>query len=219
MYLVDLVGIQVDPKTGASVLVLREHDAPNRLLPIIVGGPEAASIAIAASGQTAPRPMTHDLMATLIESFDGHLDAVEVTDLKDGSFVANLAVSGPAGERRLDTRPSDGIALAVRLDAPLFVSEHVLDEVGTLPIVELDEVAIDAEVDQFRSFLAELDPADFDDEADDETTPAATNQENEADDEAAPAADGQDSETEDDTTPAAKDQDSETGDRDNEPED
>jgi bifunctional DNase/RNase len=161
MRLVDLVGIQMDPGTGASVLVLREHEAPNRLLPIIVGGAEAASIAIAASGQTVPRPMTHDLMATLVEGFDGRVDAVEITELRDGSFFANLAVSGPTGERRVDTRPSDAIALAVRLHAPLFVSEHVLDEVGTLPNVELDEEAIDAEVDQFRDFLAGLDPTDF----------------------------------------------------------
>ena len=151
----------MDPGTGASILVLREHEAPNRLLPIIVGGAEAASIAIAASGQTAPRPMTHDLMATLVESFDGRIDAVEVTDLQDGSFLASLAVSGPTGEHRVDTRPSDAIALAVRLHAPLFVSEHVLDEAGTLPPVELDEEAIDAEVDQFRDFLAGLDPTDF----------------------------------------------------------
>ena len=158
---VDLVGIQMDPGTGASVLVLREHEAPNRLLPIIVGGAEATSIAIAASGQTVPHPMTHDLMATLVESFDGRVDAVEITELRDGSFLANLAVSGPTGEHRVDTRPSDAIALAVRLRAPLFVSEHVLDEVGKLPKVELDAEAIDAEVDQFRDFLAGLDPTDF----------------------------------------------------------
>ena len=65
------------------------------------------------------------------------------------------------GERRLDTRPSDAIALAMRLNAPLFVSEDVLDAAGTLPIVELDDDEIDAEVDEFRGFLAELDPADF----------------------------------------------------------
>ncbi len=65
------------------------------------------------------------------------------------------------GERRLDTRPSDAIALAMRLNAPLYVSEDVLDEAGTLPIVEFDDDEIDAEVDEFREFLAELDPDDF----------------------------------------------------------
>ena len=161
MLLVNLIGIQMDPDTGAAVLVLREHEAPNRLLPIIVGSAEATSIAIAASGQHVPRPMTHDLMATLVDSLDAHVDAVEVTELRDGSFLANLSLSGPMGERRLDTRPSDAIALAMRLNAPLYVSEDVLDEAGTLPIVELDDDDIDEAVGKFRDFLAEVAPADF----------------------------------------------------------
>ena len=161
MLAVDLIGIQVDPSTGASVLVLREHDAPNRLLPIIVGSAEATSIAIAASGQHLPRPLTHDVMATLVDSLDGHVDAVEVTELRHGSFLATLALSSPSGEQRLDTRPSDAIALAIRTNAPLFVSEEVLDIAGTLPIIELDEDEIDAEVADFRGFLTQLDPADF----------------------------------------------------------
>ena len=165
MLLVDLVGIQVDALSGSALLVLREHDAPNRVLPILVGGAEAAAIAFAAQGQISPRPMTHDVMATLVEGFDGHLDAVEVVDFQDGAFIANLAVSGPTGDLRLDTRPSDAIALAVRLHAPLFVSEHVLDEAGAYPEPEsgpvLDDDEIDAEVDQFRDFLDQLGPDDF----------------------------------------------------------
>ena len=161
MLLVDLIGIEMDPATGAAVLVLREQEAPNRLLPIIVGGAEATSIAIAASGRHVPRPMTHDVMANLVDSLEAHVDAAEVTELRDGAFFANLTLSGPMGERRLDTRPSDAIALAMRMHAPLFVSEDVLDAAGTLPVVELDDEEIDAEVDEFRGFLAELDPADF----------------------------------------------------------
>jgi len=183
MISVELIGIQVDPISGAAALVLREHEAPNRLLPIIVGQADASSIAIAASGSRLPRPMTHDLMASLVDALDGHLDAVEVTELLDGSFHANLTVSGPAGERRIDTRPSDAIALAVRLQAPLFVSEAVLDEAGSLPIdgSAQDElavkVAIDAEVDQFRAFLDELDPTDFiDTTATDTTAPESSDE-------------------------------------------
>jgi bifunctional DNase/RNase len=163
MISVELVGIQVDPISGAAALVLREHDAPNRLLPIVIGQADASSIAIAASGTRLPRPMTHDLMASMVDALDGHLDAVEVTELSDGTFLANLTLSGPGGQRRIDTRPSDAIALAVRLQAPLFVSEAVLDEAGALPMADepFDELAIDAEVDQFRAFLAELDPTDF----------------------------------------------------------
>ena len=161
MLLVNLIGIEMDPATGAAVLVLREHESPNRLLPIIVGGAEATSIAIAASGHHVPRPMTHDVMATLVDSLDAHVDSAEVTELRDGAFFASVALSGPMGERRLDTRPSDAIALAIRLNAPLYVSEDVLDSAGTHPIVELDDEEIDAQVDEFREFLTELDPADF----------------------------------------------------------
>ncbi len=167
MIAVELIGIQVDPISGAAAVVLREHDAPNRLLPIVVGQADASSIAIAASGTQLLRPMTHDLMANVVDALDGHLDSVEVTELHEGAFLANLTLSGPAGQRRVDTRPSDAIALAVRLQAPLFVSEAVLDEAGALPIEDAAgdqfalEAAIDADVDQFRAFLAELEPADF----------------------------------------------------------
>jgi len=174
MLLVDLLEIRLDPNAGAAVLVLREHEAPNRLLPIAVGNAEAASIAIAVSGQRLPRPMTHDLMATLVDSLDAHVDAAEVTELRNGSFLATISLSGPMGERHLDTRPSDAIALAIRLDAPLFVSERVLEDAGILPIAAIDEETIDAEVDEFRDFLAALAPEDFDIELPPPTGPAVS---------------------------------------------
>jgi bifunctional DNase/RNase len=142
-------------------VLLREHDAPHRVLPIFVGGPEAASIAVALSGQASPRPLTHDVMASLVQSLDAHVDAVEVTDLHDGAFLAAISVSGPGGGHRLDTRPSDAIALAVRLGAPLFVSDEVLDEAGTVIPEAPDDEAIDEAVAEFREFLDELDPASF----------------------------------------------------------
>lgn len=159
--LVDLVGLHIEATSGAPLVLLREHDAPHRVLPIFVGGPEAAAIATALSGQVPPRPLTHDVMAALVETLDGHIEAVEVTDLRDGAFLAELAVSGPDGGRRLDTRPSDGIALAVRLGTPLFVSEAVLDEAGTVLAEAPDEEAIDQTVAEFRSVLDDLDASDF----------------------------------------------------------
>lgn len=164
---VDLAALAVEASSGTPVVVLREHDAPHRLLTIVVGGAEASSIALAASGQRPPRPLTHDLMATLVGSLDGAIDAAEITELSDGAFLASLALHGPTGEQRLDTRPSDAIALAVRVGAPLYVSEAVLDEAGTLPPAdEADEPEIDADeieaaVDEFRGFLDEIEPADF----------------------------------------------------------
>lgn len=162
---VDLMGLHVDTATGATVVLLREHEAPHRVLPIFIGGGEAASIAIALSGDESPRPLSHDVMTAFVEGVGAHLDAVEVTDLHDGAFTAELAFSGYPGELRIDSRPSDAIALAVRVDAPLFVADAVLDEAGTVLNEILDEQDIDHEVAEFRTQLDGLDPSDFDDDA------------------------------------------------------
>lgn len=158
---VDLVGLHLDASSGAPLVLLREHDEPHRVLPILVGGAEAAAIALALDGELSRRPATHDLLATLVETLDAHIERVEVTRLRDGAFLAELAVSGPTGERRLDSRPSDAIALALRVDAPLFVSATVLDEAGAILTEAPDDETIDEEVAQFRSFLDGLDPAQF----------------------------------------------------------
>lgn len=155
---VDLVGLHVEATSGTPLVIVRERDAPYRVVPIVVGGAEAASIAVALSGQPPPRPLSHDLMVTLLTDLGARVDRLEVTELRDGAFLAELAVSGPAGQRRLDTRPSDGIALAVRLGAPLYVSEEVLDEAGAVLAERPDEQAIDDAVDEFRGYLEGLDP-------------------------------------------------------------
>jgi uncharacterized protein len=172
---VDFAGLAIEATSGTPIVVLREQAEPHRILPIFIGGPEALAIAAAVNGEVPPRPLTHDLMAALVRGLDGHLDAVEVTELSHGSFLASLALHGPTGEQRIDTRPSDGIALAVRLGAPLFVSDEVLDEAGTLPadVLEqrgidataepVDAAAIDSAVEEFRSFLEEIDPQQFTD--------------------------------------------------------
>lgn len=149
--------------------MLRETDAPHRLLPILVGPNEASAIALALSGQAAPRPLTHDLMAALIAAFDADVEAVEVTKLRHGTFHAELAVKAPGGTRRLDSRPSDAIALAVRVGAPIFVHPSVLDQAGTMIDDKPDEESIDAVVAEFRQRLEELDPTELrpEDEGDD----------------------------------------------------
>lgn len=162
---VQIAGLALEATTGAPLVVLREADEPHRVVPIFVGGTEAAAIGLALAGEASPRPLTYDLMAALVESLDAHVERVEVTELRDGAFLAELAVTGPGGDRRLDSRPSDAIALALRVHAPLFVSEAVLDEAGTVPPDEaesLDPGAIDEQVAAFRSQLEGLDPADFD---------------------------------------------------------
>lgn len=159
---VDLVGLSVEAGSRAPVVLLREHDAPRRVLPIFVGPNEAVAIALGLRDEPPlSRPLTHDLMATLVETLDVHVDRVEVTELREGTLLAEVALSGPTGQRRLDSRPSDAVALAVRVDAPLFVSAAVLDEAGALLAETPDDEAIDEEVARFRSLLDALGPADF----------------------------------------------------------
>ncbi|HUP76716.1 MAG TPA: bifunctional nuclease family protein [Acidimicrobiales bacterium] len=161
------MGLHVEATSGTPLLLLRERESPFRVVPIFIGELEAASIAIALSGQTPPRPLAHDLMATLVNRLDVHVDSVEVTDMVDGAFIATLNLSGPTGGHHLDTRPSDAIALAVRVGAPLFVRDTVLDEAGAIIEESEDEgvigdkLSIDESVAEFRSFLDAVDPDDF----------------------------------------------------------
>lgn len=158
---VELIGLTVEAGNRAPLVLLREHDAPRRVLPIVVGPIEATAIAVALTDQAPPRPLTHDLMLALVETAQARVERVEVTELRDGTFFAELAVRGPTGEHRVDSRPSDAIALAVRVDAPLYVAGAVLDEVGAIVTETHDEQAIDEEVARFRAALDASDPAHF----------------------------------------------------------
>jgi uncharacterized protein len=156
---VEVLGLTMEAGSRAPLVLLREHDAPRRVLPIFVGPFEATAIALALGDEPPRRPLTHDLMATLVETAHARVERVEVTELRDGTFFAELTVSGPIGERRVDSRPSDAIALAVRVDAPLYVAGAVLDEAGAVLAETRDEEAIDEEVARFRSALDAFDPA------------------------------------------------------------
>ncbi|HEU5309709.1 MAG TPA: bifunctional nuclease family protein [Acidimicrobiia bacterium] len=170
---VEITGIALEATTGAPLVVLQETDAPHRTLPIFIGGTEAAAIGLALAGETPDRPLTYDVMAELVELLHARVDRVDVTELRDGAFLAEMTVSGPGGDQRLDTRPSDAIALALRLDAPLYVSDEVLEAAGSVFELSaddatsgdtelLDDDAIDAAVAAFRAELDDVDPASFD---------------------------------------------------------
>lgn len=166
MRAVELVGVQV--ANDGVVVLLREHDEPHRILPIVVGGLEATAIVLGVTDTETPRPITHDLLASLVEHFGARLDRVEVTELDGSTFHADLVLDAVDGASRVDARPSDAIALAIRVHAPLFVSEEVLDAAAAELVDEEpeggeppDPEAIEAEVDEFRRFLTDLDPDDF----------------------------------------------------------
>jgi uncharacterized protein len=181
MRLVEITGIALEATTGAPLVVLQESDEPHRTIPIFIGGPEAAAIGLALAGETPDRPLTHDVMAELVELLHARVDRVDVTELRDGAFLAEMTVSGPGGDQRLDTRPSDAIALALRVDAPLYVSDDVLEAAGSVfelaaadatsgDTEVLDDDAIDAAVAAFRAQLDDVDPASFDAEPRSEST-------------------------------------------------
>ena len=167
---VELMGLQVEPNTGAPIVLLRETADPHRVLPVFIGTPEAIAIAVGIEGTTASRPLTHDLLIDVLEGADTRLERVDVTGLEDGTFHAELRLHGPDGVRQVSSRPSDAIALAVRLGAPMFASEAVLDEAG-LELVEVEETSgpllsageIEAEIEDFATFLDDIDPVDFED--------------------------------------------------------
>lgn len=122
-----LKGLLLDPTHEVPVLILRS-EIGQLLLPIWIGLPEANSIAMALEGVRTPRPMTHDLLRDCIEKLGATVDRVEIWGLLEGTFHARLLLaSGGSEPLSVDTRPSDGIALAVRTGAPIHVAKSVLE--------------------------------------------------------------------------------------------
>ncbi|CAM3573375.1 hypothetical protein GGP91_001414 [Salinibacter ruber] len=142
---VDIIGLSTSPSSGgAYALVLGEVEG-NRRLPIIIGAFEAQAIALELEKIQPPRPMTHDLLRDTFEAVDVDVEEVVIDELREGTFFAKIRYRHDGEEHRLDSRPSDAVALAVRVDAPIFVAPAVLDEAG---IVAEDESDISSLAEQ-----------------------------------------------------------------------
>ena len=129
---VELSKIIIDEKRQDQIIVLKEKDGV-RQFPIVIGFLEASSIKMKLSGMQVPRPMTHDLLVATIKGLDAKLEKLVIDKLVDNTFHAKLMIQGSDGKARIvDSRPSDGIALAVRAGAPIFVEEEVLDKASFL---------------------------------------------------------------------------------------
>jgi len=124
-------GLRVDPITNMPIVVLRERDG-ERVLPIWVGVFEANAIALQIESVQTPRPMTHDLLKSVIDELGARLERIVVTELKDNTFYATLRLRSPKGSLALDARPSDAIALALRSGARIFVEEAVIQSARSL---------------------------------------------------------------------------------------
>jgi bifunctional DNase/RNase len=132
MIRVELAKIIIDEKNHDQAIVLREKGG-NRQIPIVIGFVEASSIQMRISGVTAPRPLTHDLLAATIQALESSVEYVLIDDLVDGTFFAKLCLKNHDGSLVLvDCRPSDGIALSVRLNIPVFVEEKVFEQAANL---------------------------------------------------------------------------------------
>ena len=144
---VDIIGLSTSPSSGgAYALVLGEVDG-NRRLPIIIGAFEAQAIALELEKIQPPRPMTHDLIRDLFESVAANVTDILIDELREGTFFAKIRFAVNGTEAQLDCRPSDAVALAVRVGAPIFVSEGVLEEAGIPTEDEDDLAAVEASPD------------------------------------------------------------------------
>jgi bifunctional DNase/RNase len=158
---VQLASLAVDSR-GQPVVILAPvaaEAAARRLLPIWIGLPEASAIMLAVEGASPTRPQVYDLMTTLIGRLGGEVEKVVVTKLEGGTFFAEITLSTPGGTEVIDARPSDSIALAIRVGAPIFVAEAVFSEAG-MP----DEESAGDEQTQlaaFHRFLDDVEPDDF----------------------------------------------------------
>jgi bifunctional DNase/RNase len=138
--------------TNQPIVLLREVTG-ERYLPIWIGAVEATAIAFAQQGVVPPRPLTHDLMKDVLDAMGQELTEVQITEMRDGVFYANL-VFGSGVE--VGARPSDSIALALRTGSRIMCAEEVLDEVGLAVPAEQED-----EVERFREFLDHVTPEDF----------------------------------------------------------
>jgi bifunctional DNase/RNase len=153
---VDLVGVRIELPSNTPIVLLREKGG-DRYLPIWIGAGEATAIALALEGVEPQRPMTHDLLATLVARLGAVVDRVVITQLRDGIYYADLVLVRDAREIVISARPSDAIALAARVDAAITVLPGVLEEAG----VEIRDEDEEEAVERFRSFLDSVTPEDF----------------------------------------------------------
>lgn len=161
----ELIGVRLEVPANSPVLMLREQAEPHRILPIYIGTPEASAIHFALEGVLPPRPLTHDLLVNVLNELDAALKKVVITEVRDHTFFAELHLRRGDVDLTVSCRPSDAVALAVRAQVPIFAAPAVLDTAAHLPEPPDtgDDDADDADeiLDEFRSFIDQVNPEDF----------------------------------------------------------
>ena len=124
----ELHKIIISEMQDQQIIMLKEVDG-ERTFPIVIGSPEAMAISRRLKGEPMPRPMTHDLLANVIENLGGTIEQIEINDLENHTFFARIHIRRDGKVLEVDSRPSDAIALGIATSVPIYVAEHVLDEV------------------------------------------------------------------------------------------
>ena len=148
-------GLMVDPSTNAPIVILK-YVSSDTVLPIWVGLYEANAIALEVEKSSPPRPMTHDLLKNLIHGLNAEIQRIVVTELRDDTFYAVIWMEQNGEIVTLDARPSDAIALALRADCPIYVSEEVLKEAKVVP-----STGDSATAEELRRWLENLNDEDM----------------------------------------------------------
>lgn len=161
----DLVGVRVELPANQPIVLLRDP-VSGRYLPIWIGGVEAMSISSHLEGEVPPRPLTHQLLVDTLAALGAELEAVHLTDLREGTFYAELHLRQNGREIIVSARPSDAIAVAIRVGSvPMLVDEQLFArvsiELGDVDEDDAQDVDPEEEVQRFRAFLEDLDPDDF----------------------------------------------------------
>ena len=167
----ELLGVQVEMPSNSPLMLLKETAAPGRVLPVVIDTPEAQAIYRGIEKIRMARPLTHDLMKTLLDDLGAEVVRVTVTELRDRTFFAEVELELAGLTKVVSARPSDAVALAVRTGSPIFATEEVLAEAGQFietPADELDDEGDGAEdadpdelLDEFKQFLDGVSPDDF----------------------------------------------------------
>jgi uncharacterized protein len=151
-----VAGIAIDAANHTPIVVLRDLN-DRRAIPIWIGKPEASAILHALEGRKMIRPMTHDLLANFIDTWGVEVEKIIIHGLKEQTFYAVISTRKGDVKKEIDARPSDAIALALRLNAPIWVMEEIISEVS----MSVNEEADMAEQEAFKDFLDSVRPGDF----------------------------------------------------------
>ncbi len=147
-----VTGIAIDPLTNSPIVILKSENG-DKVLPIWVGYLEASSIAMELEQVQRPRPVTHDLMKNMFDKLNFKLSRIEVTELKDNTFYANIYLQNSGKEHVFDARPSDAIAVALRTGAPIYVSKEVIENA--------QNIEIDDDREKIRDILSQMSDEEF----------------------------------------------------------